>query len=415
MTIDPSSTFETPRSTFETPRSTLEPPTESLETPPETLETTRKEVIDSIVARAKAWCEGLSNITSFEQLSLEQQKRATRLHLSDFSWSPGKSRRTERYRTTFGEEFNRFLELATIDWKNETYEDPYDGKTYSSLFFEEEDIEKFMVIRRQRSGLCAAHASVTFQHYLESFRNKTENHTTLDVSHYIRETLSEEKQERYLLTGKFGMNAHNFFFTITGMTEADICIQSPSAGNKTRWNFNWYKKQALTNFSSSRGPALVSNFASGKSFNNSDANKVTYQGRENDFKYKDSGEKQRHAMILIGMHVDDDGMLWFLLQNTWKDKFFVEVSAEYFISCEGILRFVPESVDVSLKDNPAVVNDEYYETSSPISASSNDVLEEGSCGGSGNFFCDDDDDDYDESDADFDDDSFDDSDSDDDY
>ena len=384
LTIDPSSTLETLQSTLETPTETLDTPRSS--------SSSRKEDIHAIRDQAKVWCEALPD-TIWKELSTEQKIRATRLHISDFSWSPGKPiDNPERYTATFCEEFERFLELATIDWMNETY--VFDGKTYKALFFEKEDMKNFMVIRRERSGLCAVHASVTLQHYLDSLRNKTENHITFDVSHYIREKMSKEKQKQFLLTGKFGVTALDFFMTITGTTLEDFDPYSSAKANACgEAYFNKYKRGMLDSFSTYREPALVSNFATSKSLK--DPNKVTYEGRENDFKYKDATKttKRRHAMILIGMYVDDGGMLWFLIQNTWKDRYFLEISAEYFISCEAFVRFVPPVVDISLKGDPAVVDDTYAECSSPMSAS-DDALEEGS------FFGDDDDDGNDDDDSD---------------
>jgi hypothetical protein len=51
-----------------------------------------------------------------------------------------------------------------------------------------------------------------------------------------------------------------------------------------------------------------------------------------------------HAMVLIGMRKTKTGQYYFLLQNWWESKPFVEVSSEYIAYCGGIVSFVAPAV-----------------------------------------------------------------------
>lgn len=388
LTIDANSTLETNPSSLETPRSASTPTAMNRE---------------DRVERAKEWCAELESYLEdnknrglvpgvcasdlkWEVLDSEQKVRAMRLVSSDFSWSPGKPlKNPERYTTTFTTEFDRFLERATIPWRTATYK--FKGIFYRSLFFEEEDIEKYMVIRRQRAGICSLHASVVFQHYLECYRNETENHSTFDISRYISGTAKHPEQIQYLLTGNLGVKADDFFLRITRCHEALFIDYTSAAVNKDDEYMETYKNWALKFYSDEyRGPVLLCGFAVGDTFNSANVSQVTYEGRESNHRQSVEGITKTHAMVVIGMYVKDDGKLWFLVQNTWKDCYFQEISAEYLASCGGRLRFVHKSADISLREDPAKIDDVYGEAASPISEG-DDALEEKSCDGSDYYCC----------------------------
>ena len=63
----------------------------------------------------------------------------------------------------------------------------------------------------------------------------------------------------------------------------------------------------------------------------------------------DSNCRGMHSMLLIGarseVDVRGDIKYFFLLQNWWTERFFIEVSAEYLYSSEAIISFVEEEVE----------------------------------------------------------------------
>jgi hypothetical protein len=66
-------------------------------------------------------------------------------------------------------------------------------------------------------------------------------------------------------------------------------------------------------------------------------------------------------MLLIGAR-EANGSFFFLLQNWWEDKFFVEVSAEYMFSSNALISFVAENI-VEIPTTFACTNCPYSETS----------------------------------------------------
>ena len=47
-----------------------------------------------------------------------------------------------------------------------------------------------------------------------------------------------------------------------------------------------------------------------------------------------------HSMVLIGARKSSEGKYFFLLQNWWEGKFFIEVSGEYISHCNAEIIFV---------------------------------------------------------------------------
>jgi hypothetical protein len=68
-----------------------------------------------------------------------------------------------------------------------------------------------------------------------------------------------------------------------------------------------------------------------------------------------------HAMLLIGGRQAADGQFYFLLQNWWHDRFFIEVSAEYLYSSEATISFVEEEIK-SIPETLLCTNSPYLET-----------------------------------------------------
>jgi hypothetical protein len=74
------------------------------------------------------------------------------------------------------------------------------------------------------------------------------------------------------------------------------------------------------------GPALVSGFRVHLDF--MDASVHFHHGLPDTTKNAIGG----HAMVLVGIRVDEAGKVYYLLQNWWPGKQFVEVSKEYMLA-----------------------------------------------------------------------------------
>lgn len=107
-------------------------------------------------------------------------------------------------------------------------------------------------------------------------------------------------------------------------------------------------------------PALVSNFKVSPEFQKEG---VSFSGLHN---LDNADCKGMHSMLLIGgrsevVENSDDSKFFFLLQNWWADRFFIEVSAEYLYSSEATISFVEEEVE-EIPGGFACTNSPYSET-----------------------------------------------------
>ena len=70
----------------------------------------------------------------------------------------------------------------------------------------------------------------------------------------------------------------------------------------------------------------------------------------------------RHAMLLIGARKDKDGEYFFLVQNWWKARPFLELSGRYLASCDAKISFLDPNV-IKLErraENEGILNDALY-------------------------------------------------------
>jgi hypothetical protein len=123
--------------------------------------------------------KGLELGCEFDQLDEGAKIRLRELMSNDYSWSPTKSVEKKEAVTTFAEEYKGLLETQPF-WKSETQPfsesdtQPSESETQPLFFFEEKDIEKYMVIRKQNGGVCYMHAVVVFVHYIQAIRSDAE-------------------------------------------------------------------------------------------------------------------------------------------------------------------------------------------------------------------------------------------------
>jgi hypothetical protein len=292
------------------------------------------------------------------------KNRVLRIMSPDYSHSPSKNNSVDRYTTTFKDEFRKFCESDEIGegWEN-----------FSWTFFDAKAIKDYLVIRLQTSGICSLHAPVVVQHYLQSLRivrGKAEgepcNHKMLDISDFLRTKLPREQQKRYVATGTCGITSLDFFKAITGLESHHLeSIQLPMK-SESPFLFRKDVDSLLTSYNHLKAPALVSSFRIEQAFHDFDILEGEVE-KQNFRAYAASQEKRGlvlHSMVMLGMHKDDSSStVWILLQNFWKDRYFRLVSAEYLASCNPTIHFVlSDSIDVSLRNNPPVVDAEYAET-----------------------------------------------------
>jgi hypothetical protein len=207
------------------------------------------------------------------------------------------------------------------------------------------------VLRVQSSKTCSMQAAAVLQHYLISIGRykktlEVDNIGMLDVSKYEAKSLFGEKLCQYI-EGNYSVPAFFFFKQLTRLQDfttisfssfIELQHKAPTiyASEKAA---NDQKCEKMLEFLSSGIPALVHNFRVHYTFKLSSVCSFDRLPPS----ASDAPEQERfHAMVLVGGMRRDDGSYWFLLQNFWSGKLFVEVSGDYLSEVDAKVSFVDE-------------------------------------------------------------------------
>eukprot|EP00978_Attheya_sp_CCMP212_P046519 scaffold396202_cov76-Attheya_sp.AAC.2 len=217
------------------------------------------------------------------------------------------------------------------------------------------------------------HAGAVLQHYLQCKRSGQFDHKMLDLSSFIQEHMTTEELRAFLVKGGGG-NSLDFLMKITQLPSRSIQSISIPIRSTAENGFKSLTKHIVDHFSEFKEPALVSKFLIEQKFvNREDDADVCFDYEVDQAKfdeYADSNNRTTralHSMVLIGVHQENGingemGKVWFLLQNCWKGKYFLMVSAEYMASCEATITFVNTHGKVALTEDFAVIEGMYAET-----------------------------------------------------
>ena len=308
-----------------------------------------------------------------------QRTRAMKIQSGDFTWSPtrGPAPPNSRYVATFSEEWEKFVAGLPEPHKTKL------SDTFSNVFFDEEAVHNYMGMRQQLSGICGSHACVLHQHYVESFRApplQEKNHKMLDISSFILNNLSTEKQKLYIEKGTIGMNAHFLLKQFTQTKDHHFRQVVPSAledDTEDTEEKHYSDAKCILNWFKTCGPALVSALKVGREFMNGNASgNHVLEGAIDLELYEEfvaglEGDKDDnwHAMVMIGAYKCQDeadadkDKYWFVLQNTHKDAYFKLVDSVHLASCGAKVFFAGPGTDMSLKPAAVVTEGEYIESS----------------------------------------------------
>lgn len=232
----------------------------------------------------------------------------------------------------------------------------------------------FLVVRRQlQSGLCYMHAPIVLQHYKEAGSTRTSGYRTIAISSYLR----GEALERYLLEGVG--SSEQLLLEIANITEADIKkIKLPKSPPQSQHQAAALVVENLR----LHGPGLVAEFRVDSTFADgmallSDGMTTTALPRTSfvddaagTINIDDATVLGLHAMVIIGYREREDGSYVFLLQNWWRDRHFVEVSAAYLAQAEATCVFITteriKSIDIARNPQTVTVDGRYAETKADV-------------------------------------------------
>lgn len=209
-----------------------------------------------------------------------------------------------------------------------------DGNEIVNLFwsqFSSEQIERIMVIRKQNSGLCYLHAPIVLEHYLIAIATGCQCSSTYNIGKYYENYLLTENKMVDFLLKEVGGSSEKTLRELCNLKDTDtetINIPSKKRFSKSHDEICKYVLDTVA-----EKPALISSFKVYKDFLSPDAETFS------DTTYCES-QLGLHSMVLIGARKSSDGKYFFLLQNWWEGKFFIEVSGEYISHCNAEIIFV---------------------------------------------------------------------------
>ena len=221
------------------------------------------------------------------------------------------------------------------------------------LFWEQLSEDKWaslLVLRTQNSGLCYLHAPVVLEHYLIAISTNCGVYSSIDIGLYESDLLSGESLVEFLVKNRGG-NSQKTLKDICKLQEHQT--KRYAIPDKDELPEAYAQTCEKVFMRVSNEPALVSVFTVFPDFK--DATKVSFVGLPN---FGDSDEK--HSMVLIGARKSTSGDYFFLLQNWWDTKYFVEVSGDCMYHCGALITFV--NVPISRRVDLVTYMASYAET-----------------------------------------------------
>ena len=205
---------------------------------------------------------------------------------------------------------------------------PWADATQSFVFHRDHKTQQerppSLVQRVQLSGLCYLHAPAVMRHYLLSMTTR-EPVGMIDLTKLVRSYPPQD------LLGHLLENR--------GAPSSDVLRKF--VGTSCRWR-PYAADRVTREHLESYGPALVHGFTAYPDF--MDPHKWLYVGSP-------AAEKSvgKHAMVLIGIRIDDSAGTRFLLQNWWPSNQFVEVDVDYMLACDASITFVKGTPAANIK------------------------------------------------------------------
>eukprot|EP01125_Pyxidicula_operculata_P006549 TRINITY_DN2261_c0_g1_i4.p1 TRINITY_DN2261_c0_g1~~TRINITY_DN2261_c0_g1_i4.p1 ORF type:complete len:329 (+),score=32.76 TRINITY_DN2261_c0_g1_i4:103-1089(+) len=208
------------------------------------------------------------------------------------------SRAQQRLLHLFDEQVNEPSNIVPDDVHQFTTKE-FPGYETSNVFFLK--YPKTLVQRHQYNDLCFMLAPAVVQHY--RIISDGEHETPMvDIKKYIQNHFNAFQRERYLFEDA-GIPSH---FILVGFIEGILWLSTSDTH--------------LDNFHRC-GVGMVSQFEVYEDFTNINVHKH-YGNHSGTF-------KGLHSMAFVGYRKDKDGNVFYLLQNWWKKKQFVEIDDEY--------------------------------------------------------------------------------------
>lgn len=283
--------------------------------------------LESVVEYLKE--KKIKQITKFwEDLNSEVRRRLKYLVNGD-----------EKLSDTFDDEFQNFLTCTSNSWSVDS-----DENEKIAVFWNNYPKKKFLkVLRRQLSGLCFFHACVVLQHYLVSINevDDSKNVGMLDIGKYEGSILFGKALEDYLTSPHGGETIPNLK-KLCELDATDLESFTVLKFDKSSRVQMLARDEICSDIMKKLEvqPLLVSSFVVMNDFLSTENVSFTIPDLQHW-----PVEEQRHAMVLVGMRKTKAGDYYFLLQNWWRGRYFIEVSYDYFAMCRPEITLVKKKLN----------------------------------------------------------------------
>ena len=190
--------------------------------------------------------------------------------------------------------------------------------------------DDLMVARVQESGLCYLLAPIVLQHYLVTCGSGGTEHQMINAGKFIAKEFTARQIFDHL-TKEDGGPSQRFAMQIMGLHWNELEVAD------IRENLFLPTTEVLAARLKKYGVGLVSYMHADSNFNDG-TDKCSYLDDDSN---PDGGG---HAMVVVG-HRTHAGRHIFLLQNWWRNKQLIEVSAEYMAKSKAQVQFVTKNLE----------------------------------------------------------------------
>ena len=253
--------------------------------------------------------------------------------------------------TCFHEEFEKFVALVPSWRAAERFDDFKVGEKRKGstevkvyLFWSQLtgiNAKNVPVVRKQTFGLCSLHAAVVLESYLIAVGTGCEKPLTIDVGRYRAQVSLGNTLEEFLLNKEGGDSLYTLSLLCT-LKRNDIITYTIPDPQEDRESYD--RQCAIIMNRVLDKPLLISSFRVHNYFHTS--SKVSFSGIPETL---EEGNR-RHSMLLIGARISAEGEYFFLLQNWWQDRYFIEVSGQYMHHCGATMTFVKKEITIRRPD-----------------------------------------------------------------
>ena len=221
--------------------------------------------------------------------------------------------------------------------------------------------KKVLIIREQSAGLCFLSAVFVFEHYLTAIFSKGAIPTTYDVGKYEAKELRGEVLEDFLLNGRLSSTL-GILKSVCALGDDDFETILLPSNRDLRARQYQDDCELISQLVASR-PGIISQMKASH-ISGSSVEQIQFTDAPGN-----QLDSPRHAVLLIGACKKADGEYYFLVQNWWPSRPFLELSGRYLAHCDAKITFLLPTVTKleRREENEMILNNALYaETCSDI-------------------------------------------------